>query len=71
VPNRSKWRKVGRKATEGLREIGVLLIVFVPLDFVVAGASAANKADTLTKLFVAGVLLFVMSLVAEFFLGGG
>lgn len=69
MANRTTWRKVAYKANEGLREIGILLIAFVPLDFVLAGPNAADKAETLTKFFMAGVLLFVLSLVAEFFLG--
>jgi hypothetical protein len=65
VANRTRWRKVAEKTNESLREIGILLIAFVPLDFVLAGSNATSQARTLTGFFVAGVLLFVLTLVAE------
>jgi len=51
------------RSSEGLREVGVLLIAFTPLDYAMhAGAMAGT---TLWPFVVAGVFFFSMSLFRE------
>jgi len=58
-------RTLRRRIEEVLREIGVLALVFVPIDFVVAEDTPRRRA-WLLFFFVIGVSLLVGALIAEY-----
>lgn len=63
--NPGKARRVEERVLEGMREVGVLLVAFTPLD---AAFSRDSLRDSIWALLVFGgfgVMLFAVSLVLE------
>jgi hypothetical protein len=63
--NASKSTRLGRRVIEGLREVGVLLIAFAPLESALRGPDPVYHARFLIEFGGGGLLLFAMSLALE------
>jgi hypothetical protein len=53
------------RALEAMREIGVLLIAFAPLDFAVSGEPVRSSWPYLLGFFLAGLLLLIAGISGE------
>jgi len=53
------------RVLEAMREIGVLLTAFAPLDFAVGGAPVGQSWPYLLGFLVAGVFLLTSSIILE------
>jgi len=63
--NASKSARLGRRVVEGLREVGVLLIAFAPLESALRGPDPAYHTRFLIEFGGGGLLLFGVSLLLE------
>ena len=61
--NLMKWRLWRHRAEEGVRELGILLIAFAPLDFVFA--DSPDLAGAALLFFAVGAILFVLAVESE------
>jgi hypothetical protein len=62
--NHIEVKEVGERVEEALREIGVLLIAFAPLDVALTSHTAAN-ANYLLLFLGLGIYFFVGALILE------
>jgi hypothetical protein len=63
--NPKKAARVGERILEGLREVGVLLVAFAPLDMAIGEKPLADSWPILVMFFLAGLTMFVMALILE------
>lgn len=63
--NSSRSERLGRRVVDGLREVGVLLIAFGPLESALRGPDPAYHARFLIEFGGGGLLLFGLSLLLE------
>lgn len=66
----ARWRLVSERILEAMREIGILLFAFTPLDFALSRNPLAETWPFLGGFLVAAVLLFVTSIIGEWRLHG-
>jgi hypothetical protein len=63
--NAGKSTRLGRRVVEGLREVGVLLIAFGPLESALRGPDPVYHARFLLEFGGGGLVLFAVSLLLE------
>ena len=56
---------VPQMAAEFLRELGVLLVAFAPLDYIFAERNTALTTDRIGEIVAIGVLFFLMGMGLE------
>lgn len=61
----AKTARLSARILEALREIGVLLVAFTPLDAVLLQRDIPNMALFLAAFLGSGVMLFLVALVFE------
>jgi uncharacterized membrane protein len=63
--NPRKAERLGSRILEALREIGMLLMAFGPLDIALSEKGLANRWGFLLLFVGGGLVLFVLALIVE------
>ena len=64
----ARERTIAHRLEEGAREMGVLLMVFAPLDY--AFANSSEHASVVVLFFGAGLVVFSAAVISEIRRGG-